>query len=273
MGGRLAIIACGGGLPVQIAKAHEGALIITLADVPNNFGKKINEQRLENLGGIFADLKAASVTRVVFAGALCRPVLEREKFDPVMQKYAPGIISAMQLGDDTLLRQVVEIFEEQGFKVIGAHELLPGLTAQADLHIGPPLKGQHRADLEHARDILMALSSLDVGQGCVVEKGQCLGVETLQGTDFMLKAVADTAHRPAGGGVFLKAAKRGQDSCILPTQGTLLKFQKMNDLNFGSICTPVKASAYGREILKMCQLILKPTRLCQISWQIRFEGA
>lgn len=211
MGGRLAIIACGGGLPVQIAKAHEGALIITLADVPNNFGKKINEQRLENLGGIFADLKAASVTRVVFAGALCRPVLEREKFDPVMQKYAPGIISAMQLGDDTLLRQVVEIFEEQGFKVIGAHELLPGLTAQADLHIGPPLKGQHRADLEHARDILMALSSLDVGQGCVVEKGQCLGVETLQGTDFMLKAVADTAHRPAGGGVFLKAAKRGQD--------------------------------------------------------------
>lgn len=211
MGGRLAIIACGGGLPVQIAKAHEGALIITLADVPNNFGKKINEQRLENLGGIFADLKAASVTRVVFAGALCRPVLEREKFDPVMQKYAPGIISAMQLGDDTLLRQVVEIFEEQGFKVIGAHELLPGLTAQADLHIGPPLKGQHRADLEHARDILMALSPLDVGQGCVVEKGQCLGVETLQGTDFMLKAVADTAHRPAGGGVFLKAAKRGQD--------------------------------------------------------------
>ena len=210
MGGRLAIIACGGDLPVQIAKAHEGALVITLAGVPNNFGKCITEKPLENLGGIFTELKAASVTDVVFAGALVRPVLEREKFDPVMRQYAPEIEAAMQLGDDVLLRQVVEIFEVQGFEIVGAAELLPGLTARTDLHIGPPLRAQHQADIERARDILQALSPLDVGQGCVVEKGQCLGIETLQGTDFMLKAVADTA-RPVGGGVFLKAAKRGQD--------------------------------------------------------------
>ncbi len=211
MGVRLAIIACGGDLPVQIAKAYEEALVITLAGVPNNLGTKSNAHRLEYLGGVFADLKAASVTDVVFAGAITRPVLDPEKFDPVMRQYAPGIISAMQLGDDALLRQVIEIFEKQGFEVIGAHELLPDLTAQAGLHIGPPPMAQHLADIERARDILQALSPLDVGQGCVVEKGQCLGIETLQGTDFMLKAVADTAHRPAGGGVFLKAAKRGQD--------------------------------------------------------------
>ena len=210
MGGRLAIIACGGELPVQIAKAYEDALILTLAGVPNNFGKKINERSLENLGGIFADLKAASVTDVVFAGALVRPVLERGKFDPIMRQYAPGIEAAMHLGDDALLRQVVEIFEEQGFEVVGAAELLPGLMAQVDLHVGPPLGARHLADIERARDILLALSPLDVGQGCVVEKGQCLGIETLQGTDFLLKAVADTT-RPVGGGVFLKAAKRGQD--------------------------------------------------------------
>ena len=62
-------------------------------------------------------------------------------------------------------------------------------------------------------DILLALSPLDVGQGAVVAGGLCLGIETLQGTDALLRFVAETPeHLQRGaGGVLVKAPKRGQD--------------------------------------------------------------
>ncbi len=65
---------------------------------------------------------------------------------------------------------------------------------------------------------------MDVGQGCVVAQGLCLGVETLGGTDAMLAQVAAIgALRPdaaQGRGLFYKAAKLGQDLRIdLPTLG------------------------------------------------------
>ena len=62
-------------------------------------------------------------------------------------------------------------------------------------------------------DILLALSPLDVGQGTVVAGGLCLGIETLQGTDALLRFVGETpGHlRRGSGGVLVKAPKRGQD--------------------------------------------------------------
>jgi DUF1009 family protein len=211
MAGGLAIIACGGILPVQIAKAHEGALIITLAGVPNNFGTHSNEHRLEKLGELFEALNAASVSQVVFAGALSRPMLDPAEYDPFMREIAPELQTSMMRGDAALLGHVIEIFEKHGLKVLGAHELLPELTAQAGLHVGPEPDARHLADIERAKSILQALSPLDVGQGCVVAKGQCLGIETAQGTDFMLRYVAGRPKKTNCGGIFLKAAKGGQD--------------------------------------------------------------
>ncbi|MDO6646773.1 LpxI family protein, partial [Acinetobacter guillouiae] len=62
-------------------------------------------------------------------------------------------------------------------------------------------------------DILLALSPLDVGQGAVVAGGLVLGIETLQGTDALLRFVGDTPAplRRCQGGVLVKAPKRGQD--------------------------------------------------------------
>ena len=211
MAGRLGIIACGGVLPVQIAQAYPKAFIVTLNGVPHNFGTNSNEHQLEKIGELFEALKSASVTQIVFAGSLSRPVLDPSAFDPVMTKVAPRLFAAMQLGDDSLLREVIEIFEEQNFEVLGAHELIVDLTAGLDMRIGPEPDTLNLSDIARARDILLALSPLDVGQGCVVSQGQCLGIETLQGTDFMLKCVADTPNKLRQSGVFMKAAKHGQD--------------------------------------------------------------
>ncbi|MEM8554319.1 MAG: UDP-2,3-diacylglucosamine diphosphatase LpxI, partial [Pseudomonadota bacterium] len=53
----------------------------------------------------------------------------------------------------------------------------------------------------------------DVAQACIVARGQCLGIETIYGTDALLADVA--RHRddrqPSHGGVMVKRPKVGQE--------------------------------------------------------------
>lgn len=212
MSGRLAILACGGTLPVRLAEAYPDAICYALKGVPHELGHRSEEHQVEKLGGLFAAMKAAGVERMVMAGNLARPALDPSALDPVTMQLVPRIMAAMQGGDDGLLRVVIELFEDQGFAVLGAHELLPELTATEKLQIGSPDE-QDFKDATRAWDILSALSPLDVGQGCVVAGGQALGIETIQGTDALLRFVAETPDKLRLGarGVYVKAAKRGQD--------------------------------------------------------------
>lgn len=208
----LAILAFDGELPQVLRAAHPDAVVVTFAGSAHQMRPPTIEHRYEKLGSVFDDLRARGVTRLVLAGGLSRPPLDPAQLDPFMMALAPRIMAAMQGGDDALLRLVISVFEDQGFTVIGAHELCPELVAAAGLLAGPKPSQQDQSDATRAADILLALSPLDVGQGAVVAAGLCLGVETVQGTDFMLDSVARTApHLRRAKGVQVKAAKRGQD--------------------------------------------------------------
>ncbi|SEP63897.1 LpxI family protein [Thalassovita taeanensis] len=212
MAGRLAILAGSGALPAEIAAAQPEALCVAFDGVAHQVPGAVVHQ-FEALGAVFDDLRAQGVGQVVLAGSMARPPLDPAKFDPVMLALAPRLLAAMQGGDDTLLRLVITIFEEQGFDVLGAHEVLPGLTAEEGLSVGAAPTAGDLDDADRAADILDALAPVDVGQGAVVAGGLCLGIETIQGTDALLEFVAKTppALRRGARGVFVKAAKRGQD--------------------------------------------------------------
>lgn len=215
MSTRLAILAGSGQLPREIAKAVEGALYVTFegagGDAPD--GVEHLGARFEKLGALFAALRAGGVGQVVFAGAMTRPALDPSAFDETTLRVMPAIMQAMRKGDDALLRAVAAVFEAEGFAVLGAHELVPGLTLEHGTLVGKSPSAAEELDAAKAYAILAALGGQDVGQSCVVEGGLCLGIETLQGTDAMLGFVAATpAHlRAATGGVFVKLPKPGQD--------------------------------------------------------------
>ena len=212
---RLAILAGQGALPQMIALSHPQAIFVHFAGVA--YGDLPEAQRLEasfeKFGQMFGDLQAAGVTEVVFAGGLARPALNPARFDAKSTELAPRFMAAMAGGDDGLLRAVIAAFEEAGFRVRGAHELVPGLTAEAGHLAGPAPSDRDLSDATRARAILTALGPLDVGQGAVVADGQVLGVETAQGTDAMLGFVAQTpdALRHSAKGVLVKLPKPGQD--------------------------------------------------------------
>lgn len=214
------MLACGGALPVEIQRANPDILTYTFDGIPSAVVGEVH--KLEKIGSLIDAMRAAGVDRLVFAGALTRPSLNPTELDATMMVLAPRILQAMHLGDDGLLRTVIGFFEEQGFKVVGAHEVCPSLVAESGLAVGAAPTDAETRDIARAGAILRGVSALDIGQGCVVAGGQCLGVETVQGTDTLLQNVAATDPKYFRNfkGIYAKAAKDGQDLRIdMPTIG------------------------------------------------------
>ena len=224
-----AIIAGQGGLPARLVAALEERRVPCLvaeldgfpADLP---GTRPIRFRIERLALLLDDLAGRGVTRVVFAGAIRRPKLDPEMFDPRTATLVPRLLAAIGPGDDAALREVIAIFEDWGFEVVGAETVAPDLVPGVGILAGKPGEADRR-DAARAAEIVAGLGALDLGQGAVVAQGLCLAVETLPGTDAMLDFVACHAAGlrpdPKGAkGVFYKAPKPGQDRRIdLPTLG------------------------------------------------------
>lgn len=213
---RTAIIAGAGRLPALLAEAVEAPLVFALEGVTPSLAAE--PFRLERLVPLMDRLLDEGVTQVAFAGAVRRPRLDPEAFDPRTATLVPRIAAAMGQGDDAALRELIAIFEDWGLSVVGAETLRPDLLPGEGVLAGAPTAGD-RADAGRAAAILAATGPLDIGQGCVVAGGLCLALETLPGTAAMLEFVAATRETPRGG-VLYKAPKPGQDRRIdLPAIG------------------------------------------------------
>lgn len=208
----LAVLAGRGALPQMLVDA--GATLVRFEGAGCDARAEIEiPARFERFGALFEDLRSSGVDTLVFAGGMARPELDARKFDLKTMALMPRVAAAMKGGDDGLLRAIVSIFEDQGFRVVGAHEVLPHLVATDGGIAGPRPDKQARSDADRGRAILDALGPVDVGQACVVGQGLALGIETVQGTDALLAMVADTPakYRRGGGGILVKRAKPGQD--------------------------------------------------------------
>ena len=137
----------------------------------------------------------------------------------------PRILAAAKKGDDALLRAVMDVFAEAGFRILGADDVLNDLRVGA----GPlgriaPLP-EHWPDIRRAAEVARVSGSLEIGQGAVSCGGLILAVEAQEGTDRMLaripELVAEIRGTPeARRGVLVKAAKPQQERRIdLPTIG------------------------------------------------------
>lgn len=218
VGSETALIAGGGALPGLLLQAAPGMLVCALEGQPAP-GGSVLPFRIERLVPFLDALTDRGIRRVCFAGAMQRPKLEPELFDARTAALVPRLVGAMQAGDDATLRAVIALFEEWEFEVIGADRLAPGLVPGDGLLCGT-VGDQDQLDAARAAEIVAALGAVDVGQGAVVARGLCLGVEALPGTDALLDFVA--AHRGLvpKAGVFFKAPKPGQDRRIdLPALG------------------------------------------------------
>lgn len=223
---KLGIVAGGGTLPAQIIDAcrknGRDFFVIALkgqaasgsfAGVPHIW------LRLGAAGEAIARLKTAGCEDLVMAGAVARPpwwALRPDRWTAVFLARSRARI----LGDDGLLKALIRTLEDdEGFRIVGADTLVPELLAAEGVYGKVKPDQQAEDDIEQGIGAALEIGSRDIGQGAVVQLGEVLAVEDVNGTDAMLRQ-ARRMRLDGPGGVLVKVRKPGQEQrADLPTIG------------------------------------------------------
>ena len=225
-GPALGILAGSGRLPGQVAAAaHAAGRAVFLVGLegfaePAVLAPWPHEMvRILAVGQILAALRAHGCKDLVLIGPVRRPSLLDLRPDAEGARMLARIGRAAFAGDDGLLAAVVKILGEEGFRVVGAHEILNEALGPSGLLSQAAPDAVAMADIGRGITVVRALGAVDVGQACVVQQGVVLAVEAAEGTDAMLSRCGALA-RPGRGGVLVKLVKPGQDRrADLPTIG------------------------------------------------------
>jgi UDP-2,3-diacylglucosamine hydrolase len=228
--GPLAIVCGGGSLPLAVADvvAGRGRRVVlfplrgwadsaAVARYPHHWIGLAHIVRLQRL------LRREGCRELVFIGAVQRPSPRQLRPDLGTLRLLPRIVRLFWGGDNNLLTGIGRLFEERGFRVVGAHEVAPEiLMPEGSLGRRQPGAGDNE-DIRYGLEFLHAIGTFDVGQAVAVAGRHVIAVEAAEGTDGMLARIAElraSGRLRSQGGVLVKGPKPGQDHRIdLPTIG------------------------------------------------------
>ena len=226
----IAVIAGGGDLPKHVVKAaqtdgHDISVIAlkgfaNAADFPDAKAFGIAE-----FGKMTKSLKKVKATHICFAGIVKRPDFKSLKPDLKAMFHMGGAVKAAKKGDDALMRYLLQLFEKEGFEVIAPQDVCQSLLLPDGILGSVTLTEPHKNDAQKACEIASSIGALDIGQGAVICDGIVLAVEAQEGTDAMLRRVAELPSEIRGSiserkGVLAKMVKPTQETRVdLPTIG------------------------------------------------------
>jgi len=269
--GPLGIICGGGNLPLVVADAasRRGRRVVMFA--LRGFAAVEVERYpchwivLGSLGRFFRLLRQEGCRELVFIGTLTRPTFGRFRLgfrlDLATIRRLPRIARAFRGGDDHLLAGVARLIEDEGFRMVGAHEVAPEiLLAEGPLGTRVPSE-QDQIDIEHGLGLLAATGPFDIGQAAVVAGRHVLAIEAIEGTDRMLDRVLTLRQEgrirvPAGTGVLVKAPKPQQDHRFdLPAIGP------------ATVEAVARAGLAGLAAIAGVAIVAEPQRVAQLAEQ------
>ncbi len=197
--------------------------------------------RLGAIGKALELLRSKGVSELVMAGKVTRPKLSSLRPDLKGTKLLARIGSQLISGDNELLSGIVEFLEEEGFTVSGADDIVNDLIAPEGMigSIYPDKRAQ--ADIETGAHIARAIGALDIGQAVIVQNGQVLGIEAIEGTDQLITRCSPLKLEQ-NGGVLIKAKKPQQEKRVdLPTIG-VATVERIAECGFAGIAVEAGAS-------------------------------
>jgi DUF1009 family protein len=200
------------GRPLYIAALNGFCDPATVADTDHGWFD------LPQVGALMKALKAAGVQEVCLCGRVAKPDFSALKPDWKGALLLPRLLKAALTGDDAILRVVIEAFEREGFRLVGADRLMASLLVREQPYGSRRPTEEQQADMAAALSAARRLGAEDRGQAAVAAHGRIVGLEDDAGTDALLRRMA--AEPEARGGVLVKCVKPQQDRRVdLPTVG------------------------------------------------------
>lgn len=223
---KLGVLAGRGPLPASVIEAAlaDGRDVFVLAfegetDPGVVAGRSHAWVALGEVGRAIRHLHDAVVQEVVMIGGIHRPSFAQMKMDFRGAQLLAKFGLRRGQGDNNLLKTIARELESEGFRVIGADELLRTIIATEEIMTRTNPGPSADRDVALGIEVATTLGALDVGQSVVVQQGTVLGVEAIEGTDALLERVA-MLKREGPGGVLVKMKKPNQDRrADLPTIG------------------------------------------------------
>jgi UDP-2,3-diacylglucosamine hydrolase len=223
VGDSIALICGGGSFPGAVADAvvRRGRQPVMFA-IKGWADPKVVEQHphhwiaLGQFGRFLRLARAEQCRDVLFIGTLLRPPLSQIRLDWKTIRLMPRIALSFRGGDDRLLSGMARIMEDEGLRIVGLSSVAPDVIVPEGVLGRCKPSPADRADIARALDLLATLGPFDVGQAAVVANNNVLALEAAEGTDNMLRRVAELRGQrrvttPQGVGVLVKAPKPSQD--------------------------------------------------------------
>lgn len=226
---RIGIFAGAGSLPIEVAQSvvdHGGAVHIILLDGADAALEAFPHTAVNwaQLGRATTALRSAGIRDVLVLGGGARPSFRNARPDLAFFRVLPHVLRLLKAGgDDAVLRGFLGVLERQGFTVVGVGDVAPELLVPEGSLTKASPSPDDTGDIARGFDLVAALGRYDIGQAVVVSRGRIEAIEGAEGTDRMLKRVAEA--RQARGqneraGVLVKRPKPGQDLRVdLPAIG------------------------------------------------------
>jgi UDP-2,3-diacylglucosamine hydrolase len=223
---KLGIIAAKGSLVeelVEYAVNTDGAFIVALeGEADPKMVSKLDHiwVKLGEVGKAVTAMKEAGVKEVVIIGSLYKPDIFKIKVDFLGAKLLAIIAKNKFFGDNNLFLTIAGFLENQGFKLIGVHEILRHLVVEEGVFTKIKPDAQDEIDIELGIEVVRQLGKLDIGQSAIVENKVVLSVEAIEGTDALIQRSAEYKRDNKMSGILVKFSKPDQELRIdLPTIG------------------------------------------------------
>ena len=264
--GPLAMLCGGGSLPLtvadKVASNGRAVLLFPLRGAAEGLAVERYPHHWVHIGQIGKFLRlarAAGCRDVVFIGSLVRPSLWHVHPDLKGLTVLPRVFAAYRGGDNHLLSSMGKLLEDEGLRLVGAHEIAPDILIQEGTLARAQPSELDRGDIALGLEYLRAAGKFDIGQAVVVAGRHILAVEAAEGTDAMLARIADmrangrlrTRH---GTGTLVKAPKPAQDRRFdLPSVGP----QTVEGV--------VRAGLAGIAVLAGSTIVAEPARVIELA--------
>lgn len=234
MKSKIGIIAGGGQFPYLFAEAarkegrqvaivaHKGESWPSLEEVADS----ICWVSLGQLGKIISFFRSQDVVETALLGTITKTRMFRD-----IRPDFKGLTLWNKIDirhDDTILRGVAGVLEQEGIRVVESTLYLQHLLFPAGLLTRKKLSRAQRDDVRFGWNIARGVGALDVGQCVVVRDRTVLAVEAIEGTDAAIRRGGALC---GGKAVVVKVKKPGQDFRFdLPAIG-MKTLESMREVN------------------------------------------